>query len=227
MSERKGVTVAIDGPAGAGKSTVAKAVARELGYRLVDTGAIYRTVALVARRQGIAWDDDGGLGAVVSGLDVDFHLEGGVNHVRAGGEDVTEAIRAPDISQGASVVSARPVVRAGLLELQRRLAGAGGAVLEGRDIGTVVCPDAEVKFFLDASLGERARRRQRELVTAGRPAEFDTVLADITARDERDRSRDVAPLKPADDAVVLDSTIMPVDEVVHVIAEAARRKATP
>jgi cytidylate kinase len=225
MSERKGVTVAIDGPAGAGKSTVAKAVARELGYRLVDTGAIYRTVALVARRKGVAWDDDAGLSALVAGLDIDFRLEGGTNHVRASGEDVTDAIRAPDISQGASLVSARPVVRAGLLELQRRLAGAGGAVLEGRDIGTVVCPDAEVKFFLDASLAERARRRQRELVTGGRPAELDAVLADITARDERDRSRDVAPLKPADDAVVLDSTVMPVDEVVHVIAEAARRKA--
>jgi cytidylate kinase len=219
---RKGVTVAIDGPAGAGKSTVAKAVASTLAYRLVDTGAIYRAVALLALRRGVALDDDAGLAPLVSGLVIDFVFEHGVNHVRVHGEDVTEGIRTPEVSRGASVVSARPVVREGLLELQRRLAGEGGAVLEGRDIGTVVCPGAPVKFFLDASLSERARRRQRELAEAGRDSDYTAVLADITARDERDSKRDVAPLKPAPDAVRLDSTALPVVEVVRRIVEAAR-----
>lgn len=221
MGARK-VTVAIDGPAGAGKSTVAKAVAAALGYRLVDTGAIYRAVALLAQRQGVPLDDDARLAPLVSALVIDFAFEHGVNHVRVHGEDVTLAIRTPEVSRGASVVSARPVVRAGLLTLQRRLAGEGGAVLEGRDIGTVVCPDAPVKFFLDASLAERARRRQRELAEAGRESDYAAVLADITVRDERDSSRDVAPLKAAPDARHLDSTALPVDEVVRRIVEAAR-----
>jgi cytidylate kinase len=222
MGARKGVTVAIDGPAGAGKSTVAKAVASTLGYRLVDTGAIYRAVALLALRRGVALDDDAGLAPVVASLVIDFAFEHGVNRVHVHGEDVTDSIRSAEVSRGASMVSARPVVRAGLLELQRRLAGEGGAVLEGRDIGTVVCPEAAVKFFLDASLAERARRRQRELAEAGRDSDYAAVLADITARDERDSKRDVAPLKPAADAVLLDSTALPVDEVVRRIVEAAR-----
>jgi len=222
MDARRGVTVAIDGPAGAGKSTVAKAVAAAVGYRLVDTGAIYRAVALLAHRRGVALDDDGGLAPLVVGLVIDFALAGGVNRVRVHGDDVTDAIRTPEMSRGASVVSARPVVRAGLLDLQRRLAGEGGAVLEGRDIGTVVCPAAPVKFFLDATLAERARRRQRELAEAGRESEYAAVLADITARDERDSRRDVAPLKPAPDAVILDSTALSVDEVVRRIVDAVR-----
>ena len=220
---RRGITVAIDGPAGAGKSTLAKAIARELGYTLVDTGAIYRAVALVARRRGIAWDDDAGLDGVVAGLEIDFAFDGGRNRVRVHGADVTDDIRTPEISQGASLVSARPAVRAGLLELQRRLAGRGGAVLEGRDIGTVVCPDAPVKLYLDASAEERARRRHGELVAAGKSADLESVLADIRERDARDQSRDVAPLKPAADAIVLDSTSLTAEEVLRIVVAAVRQ----
>lgn len=221
--KRRGITVAIDGPAGAGKSTVAKAAAQALGYRLVDTGAIYRSVALIAQRNGVAWDDDAGLARIVGDLSIDFRFDGGVNHVLVAGEDVTEAIRAPDISRGASVVSARPVVRRGLLELQRKLAGDGGAVLEGRDIGTVVCPDAPVKFFLDASPEERARRRFEELKARGSATSFESVRDEMIARDAQDESRAHAPLKAADDAVHLDSTRLSPDEVLARIVEAARR----
>ena len=217
------ITVAIDGPAGAGKSTVAKEVARALGYALVDTGAIYRAVALLASRQSVAWDDDVGLERVAKHLAIDFQLVDGVNRVLVDGEDVTDAIRSQEISRGASLVSARPVVRAGLLELQRRLAGRGGAVLEGRDIGTVVCPDAPVKFFLDASPEERARRRHEELVARGEQPNFEEVLRDMVERDRQDRQRTVAPLKAAPDAVHLDSTKLPVDEVISEIVRAVHR----
>ena len=221
----KNVIVAIDGPAGAGKSTVAKAVARELGYRLVDTGAIYRAVALVARERGIPWDDESALASVVHALVIEFRLEEGVNRVNVGDRDITDAIRSPEISQGASRVSALPAVRAGLLALQRRLAGEGGAVLEGRDIGTVVCPQAQVKFFLDASVEERARRRQRELGVVGTATSYEDILAAIRERDARDSNRAVAPLKPADDAVILDSTQLSIAEVVGRIVAAARAAA--
>ncbi len=215
------LTVAIDGPAGAGKSTVARAVAERLGYTLVDTGAIYRSVALLARRAGVASDDDEALAGIVADLDIGFALVGGVNRVLLAGEDVSEAIRAPETSMAASAVSARPVVRAGLLELQRRLAG-DGAVLEGRDIGTVVCPDAEVKVFLGASAEERARRRFEELRAAGDVTSYEQVLAEVNRRDARDTERDIAPLRAAEDATVVDSTRMTVDEVVATIVSLAR-----
>lgn len=216
------IVVAIDGPAGAGKSTVAKAVAEQLGYRLVDTGAIYRAVALMARRQGVAWDDDEGLADIVAGLQIEFRLVGGINRVLVGDDDVSEAIRSPEMSRGASLVSARPRVRAGLLELQRRLAGKGGAVLEGRDIGTVVFPQAQVKIFLDASVAERARRRQRELAQAGHDTPYEMVFAEIAERDARDTQRAVAPLAAAADAIVLDSTQLAVADVVQRIVATAR-----
>ena len=223
VKQTKGITVAIDGPAGAGKSTVAKEVARALGYALVDTGALYRSVALLAERQGIGWEDDAGLAPLVRDLAISFEFQEGINRVTLEGEDVTDAIRAPDISRGAALVSARPQVRAGLLDLQRRLAGEGGAVLEGRDIGTVVCPTAPVKFFLDASDEERARRRYEELMTRGDAPEFDDVLRDLRARDKQDRGRAHAPLKAAEDAQHLDSTTLPVEDVIRIIVEAVRR----
>jgi len=217
-----GITVAIDGPAGAGKSTVARAVAERLGYTLVDTGAIYRAVALLASRAGISFDDDDALAPIVTDLDIAFRLDGGINRVMVAGEDVSTAIREPEMSMGASAVSARPVVRAGLLDLQRRLAGQGGAVLEGRDIGTVVCPDAEVKVFLGASAEERARRRFAELQSKGDPATFEQVLANVNQRDAQDTGRAIAPLVAADDAVVVDSTKLSVDQVVQTIVDLAR-----
>lgn len=220
-----GVVVAIDGPAGAGKSTVAKAVATEAGLSLVDTGAIYRTVALIAERRGISTDDAEALAAVARGLPISFELRGGKNHVRLGDDDdVTDAIRAPSISMGASKVSRHPPVRDALLDLQRRLGdGPTGAVLEGRDIGTVVFPNAAVKVFLTASPEERARRRSLELSEKGQAEPYEKVLAEIRARDEQDMNRAVAPLKPADDAVVVDSSDLSFQEVVARILDLVER----
>src|SRR5438045_118441 len=188
--------VAIDGPAGAGKSTVARQPARRLGFTIIDTGAIYRSVALAAQRAGVGWEDDEGLRRLLdAGLGVAFEDD----RVLLRGEDVTEAIRTPEISRGASVVSARPVVRRKLLGLQQQLGrNAGqGAVLEGRDIGTVVFPGADVKFFLTASDEARAARRHAELLDRGLAVPLDEVLADQRRRDKDDSERAIAPLKPA------------------------------
>jgi cytidylate kinase len=211
--------VAIDGPAGAGKSTASRAVAARLGFAMVDTGAIYRTVALAATRAGIALDDDARLTQLLPTIEIRFApataTDGG-QRVLLGLEDVSQEIRTPPMSLGASKVSARPVVRAGLLELQRRLAlapGNAGAVLEGRDIGTVVFPDADAKFFLTASPDERARRRHAELRARGDPSTFEEVLADQLRRDRDDSERAVSPLRPAPDAIVVDTGGVPLDDV--------------
>jgi cytidylate kinase len=210
--------VAIDGPAGAGKSTAAKRLAGRLGYAFLDTGAIYRTLALVGRRRGIDWDDGSGLGTLAEQLGIVFAPHGGgemnLNRVLADGEDVTDAIRTPDISDGASRVSAHPPVRAALLGLQRRLAAAGDLVAEGRDMGTVVFPDAPAKFFLTASPAERARRRAQELAASGRPVDLDAVLQEMFARDQRDTTREVSPLRRANDAILIDSESLNAEEVV-------------
>jgi len=224
------LVVAIDGPAGAGKSTTARMLAAKLGYELLDTGAIYRVMALLARRAGVAWDDGPGVAAFAAGLDLRFRLEGGVNHViigdgSAAGVDVTKDIRTPEISDGASRVSALPEVRAALLDLQRRLGAQGGVVVEGRDIGTVVFPQAGAKFFLTANADERARRRVAELQAAGRPADFATTRAEMQERDARDSSRAVAPLKQADDAVPVDSSGLTPDEVVEKMATVVQARA--
>ncbi|QQR41538.1 MULTISPECIES: (d)CMP kinase [Myxococcus] len=220
--------VAIDGPAGAGKSSVSKLLARRLGFSLVDTGAIYRCVALMAQREGIAFDDDAGLGELLGRVHIHFQVVGEENHVFLGGQDVSGEIRTPDISMAASQVSGRPVVRAGLLQLQRRLAleSEKGAILEGRDIGTVVFPDADAKFFLAASPEVRARRRYEELFQKGVESSLDAVLADQTKRDRDDSARAVAPLKAAEDAVHVDSSSIPLSEVVHGMeSEILRRMA--
>jgi cytidylate kinase len=220
--------VAIDGPAGAGKSTVSRRVAERLGFAMVDTGAIYRTVALAAVRAGTALDDDAALAALLPRLAIRFAppaAPGAGQRVLLGEEDVSAEIRVPAMSLGASRVSARPVVRAGLLELQRRLAVAPenrGAVLEGRDIGTVVFPDADAKFFLVATPEERARRRHAELAAKGDPATFEQVLADQLARDRADSERAIAPLRPADDALVVDTSGTPIDAVVEALAGEVR-----
>jgi cytidylate kinase len=208
------LVVAIDGPAGAGKSTTARLLAARLGYDLLDTGAIYRVMALLSKRAGVAWDDGPGVAGLAAELDLKFRLEGGINRVLVAGADVTTDIRTPDMSDGASRVSALPEVRAALLGIQRRLGAQGGVVVEGRDIGTVVFPDAGAKFFLTANADERARRRVAELEAAGRPADFATTRAEMQQRDERDSTRSVAPLKQADDAVAVDSSGLTPDEVV-------------
>ena len=217
MKIEKKITIAIDGPAGAGKSTVSKAVARALGYTLVDTGAIYRSVALLAKRSGISWEDEAGLATLVGGLSVSFSFEGDANLISVNGEDLSASIRVPAISQGASMVSQHPQVRAGLLALQRTLAGEGGAVLEGRDIGTVVFPEAPVKVFLDASPEVRATRRTKELQANGSPSNYDKILQEIQDRDHRDRTRSVAPLVPAKDAIEIDCSSMSAAEVIEQI----------
>jgi CMP/dCMP kinase len=216
--------VAIDGPAGAGKSTASRLVAARLGFAMVDTGAIYRTVALAATRGRIALDDDARLAALLPTLAIRFappSQPGAGQRTFLGDDDVSTEIRTPPMSLGASQVSARPVVRAGLLELQRRLALAPenrGAVLEGRDIGTVVFPDADAKFFLVATAEERARRRHAELQAKGDPQSYEAVLADQRQRDRNDSERAIAPLKPADDAVVLDTGGTPLEAVVDTLA---------
>lgn len=216
------IVVTIDGPAGAGKSTVAKTLARRLGYRLLDTGAIYRAVALTAHRKGVAWSDEQGCAAIARELDIRYNFVGDKNHVYLGNEDVSAAIRTPEVSQGASQVSAHPAVRAALLDIQRRVAQGGGLVVEGRDTGTVVFPSAEAKFFLTATEEERARRRVAEL---GAGADYEKTLAEIRERDQRDASRDVAPMRPADDAVLVDSSTQTIEQVVESLARTVEERA--
>lgn len=226
MTSPRPFIVAIDGPAGAGKSTVSRLLAKRLGFQLVDTGAIYRCVALHAQRAGIAFDDDGALAHVISSIDVRFESTGDENRVFLAGADVTSAIRTPEVSMGASQVSRRKVVREGLLGLQRRLALASGAgaVLEGRDIGTVVFPDADAKFFLEANPLVRARRRHEELAQKGVAASLESVLEEQNLRDAQDRERDLAPLVAAEDAVAVDSSALPLPEVVDLMAREIRTR---
>jgi CMP/dCMP kinase len=226
MMAPRPLIVAIDGPAGAGKSTVAKTLAVRLGFSLVDTGAIYRCVALRALRQHLALTDDAGLTPLLADIHVAFEMTGEVNHVLLDGEDVSQAIRAPEISLAASQVSSRPIVRTALLGLQRRLAleASRGAILEGRDIGTVVFPDADVKVFLFADPSVRATRRSEELSSKGVEKPVGEVLSEQNRRDKEDSERHVAPLKAADDAVQIDSTNLVLTEVVRQVESLVHAK---
>lgn len=218
--------VAIDGPSGAGKSTVAKAVAKELGFSCLDTGAMYRAIAWQALQNGVALDDEPALGEIARTYDIAFgHVEGDPvpRRVFIGDTEVTDAIRTAEIDRAVSPVSAAPTVREALLDQQRRIGNAGDYVVEGRDIGTVVFPDAAVKVFLTASDEERAHRRVRQNADRGIGSiDYDEVLADLRRRDAADSSRATAPLRAADDAVRIDSTSHYIEEVIEQICSLAR-----
>jgi len=209
--------IAVDGPGSSGKGTVARAVARELGYAYVDTGAMYRAVALFALRREVDWDDGDALASLASSLRFEFQWDGDVLRVFVDGGEVTRDLRRDAMSTGASRVSRYAAVRQALLELQRELAAQGGVVMDGRDIGTVVLPDAELKVYLDADLDVRARRRHEELVRRGEGVPFARVKEALAARDKRDAERDVAPLRAADDAIRIDTTQLTIPAAVDAV----------
>ncbi len=224
------VIVAIDGPAGAGKSTTARRVATALGFLYLDTGAMYRAVALSFLRSGTPFDD-AGAAPVLSSLRLSVRTADDGQHVFLGEEDVTGSLRSPEVSEAASRVSALASVRAFLVEEQRRIAAAqtmrgSGVVMEGRDIGTVVFPGAELKIFLTADPSERARRRAAEYAERGESSDTDAIASEMRERDRRDSDRAVAPLRPADDAVLLDTTSLSFEEQVEHIVDLARRRAS-
>ncbi len=200
------INIAIDGPAGAGKSTVAKGVAKKLGFIYVDTGALYRAIGLFAMRSGVGTKDAEGVAALLKDIKVELKFADGVQKVFLCGEDVSEAIRTPDASMAASNVSAIPSVRAFLLELQRDIAKKNNCLMDGRDIGTVVLPNAQIKIFMTADVEERAMRRFKELQQKGINDTFEQVLEEMKERDFQDSNRPIAPLKPAEDSIIFDST---------------------
>jgi cytidylate kinase len=211
--------IAIDGPSGAGKSTLAKRLAKELKFVYLDTGAMYRALALKVLRQGIDLADDTRLEALIGATEIDLQDKRGRLEVLLDGSDVAAEIRTPEVSQMASKVSALGIVRARMLELQRAMGRRGSVVAEGRDIGTVIFPDAKVKIFLDASACERARRRYDELKGAGRMVDYEETLREIEERDKRDSERDLAPLRKAHDALLIDSSRLSADEVAATVLE--------
>lgn len=221
---RSKLTIAVDGPGSSGKGTVARNIARVLGYQYVDTGAMYRAVALVAKDRGVAWDDEPDLEKLASSLRFRFDWDGDLLRVFVDGREVTRDIRQEDIGGGASAVSKLPAVRAALLGLQRALGAEGGVVMDGRDIGTVVLPDADLKVFLDARLEERALRRHEELLRKGEQAHYEDVLHALEARDRQDSERPVAPLKQADDAVYVDTTDLTIRQAIDAVLALARER---
>ena len=218
------INVAIDGPAGAGKSTISRAAAKAVGFIYVDTGALYRTVGVNALRNGIDTKDKLAVAATLGNISVDLVFENGEQKVLLNGEDVSDEIRTPPASMAASDVSAVPEVRAFLFDLQRDIAKRNNCIMDGRDIGTVVLPDAKVKIFLTASPESRAMRRYKELIEKGTQVEYKDVLEDLIQRDYNDSHREIAPLKPAEDGVIVDTTNLnleeSINEIIRVIREA-------
>ena len=219
-----GYNIAIDGPAGAGKSTIAKMVAKELGFIYVDTGAMYRGLAVHFLKKGIVPGEVEKIEAACEDAKVELGYENGVQQVYLNGENITSQLREEAVGNMASVSSANPEVRAHLLKLQRNLAAENNVVMDGRDIGTTILPNAEVKIFLTASAKTRASRRYLELTEKGEACDMDEILKDIVDRDERDMNRAVSPLKKAEDAVLVDSSEMGIDEVVESILSVYRKR---
>ncbi|MGM9630764.1 (d)CMP kinase [Butyricicoccus sp.] len=219
----KSIAVAIDGPSGAGKSTIARAVAERLGFVYVDTGAMYRTIGLAVCRAGVQLGDTAGILPVLPGIGVSLNYQDGVQHVLLNGEDVSGLIRTPEMSKYASFVSAVPEVRAFLLDTQRDMAKKCSVIMDGRDIGTVILPDAEVKIFLTASPEARARRRWLELQQKGENVTLDEVLADMIQRDRDDTTRAEAPLRQAEDAVLVDTSELTLEQSMDAVEAVIRR----
>ena len=219
------ISIAIDGPSGAGKSTIARMVAKDLDFLYVDTGALYRTIGLYAVRKGADPADEKEVSALLPELDIRLAYEKGVQRVYLLGENVSEAIRTPEMSGAASAVSAHPAVRAYLLETQRRLARENNVLMDGRDIGTVVLPDAQVKIFLTASAEKRAERRYKEQIAKGDLSQtYEEVLADCIQRDYNDSHRAIAPLRQAEDAVLADTSELDLEQSVQLVKEIIRDK---
>lgn len=216
--------IAIDGPAGAGKSSIAKEAARRLGFVYVDTGALYRTVALNALNQGVDLENSDAVIASLDGTDIRLAFEDGTQKVLLNGQDVSDSIRTEQVSAGASKVSAIPAVREFLFGLQKNIAASCDCLMDGRDIGTVVLPDADLKIFLTASPEERARRRFEQNRERGMEADYDAILAEVNQRDYQDTHREIAPLRQAGDAVLLDSTHMSFQEVVDRLLQLVEEK---
>ena len=218
------INVAIDGPAGAGKSTISRAAAKAIGFIYVDTGALYRTVGVNALRKGIDTKDKAAVAATLGDISVDLVFENGEQKVLLNGENVSEEIRTPPASMAASDVSAVPEVRAFLFDLQRDIAKRNNCIMDGRDIGTVVLPDARVKIFLTASPESRAMRRYKELIEKGSQVEYKDVLEDLIERDYNDSHREIAPLKPAEDGIIVDTTNLnleeSINEIIRIVKEA-------
>lgn len=219
-----GFNVAIDGPAGAGKSTIAKLVAKEMNFIYVDTGAMYRAIALYLLRKGVKPDERDRFADECRGADVTIRYEDGIQQVILNGENVSGMIRTEEVGNMASASSVDGAVRAKLLDLQRNLAKENDVVMDGRDIGTNILPNADVKFYLTASAKERANRRFKELTEKGQECDLEKIKADIIERDERDMNREIAPLKQAEDAVLIDSSDMGIDDVLKVMVETINKK---
>lgn len=218
------INVAIDGPAGAGKSTVARAAAQKLGYIYVDTGALYRAVGVYCLRKGIVTTDAEGVGSILNEITVELKFIDGVQHVFLNGDDVSTEIRLPEASMAASNVSAIPSVRAFLFDLQRDIAAKNNCIMDGRDIGTVVLPNAQVKIFLTADDTERAMRRYKELQEKGSSVTYQEVLDDLRIRDYNDSHREIAPLKPAEDSVIVNTTNYTLEESIDKIVKTVEEK---
>lgn len=220
------INVAIDGPAGAGKSTIARTAAKNLGYIYVDTGALYRAVGVYSLRHGFDTKNADTVASTLPDIQVELKFLGDIQHVFLNGEDVSEEIRTPDASMAASDVSAVPAVRQFLFDLQRDIAKQNNCIMDGRDIGTVVLPDAQVKIFLTASPEARAQRRYKELQEKGASDTYEAVLADLKQRDYNDSHRVVAPLKPAEDSVLVDTTALNLEKSVEKVISVIRNKMT-
>lgn len=221
------IVVAIDGPAGAGKSTLARLLAFDLEYAYIDTGAMYRSVGLFAERAGISLDDGPGLAELVRTLAFEFPWIDGELHVMVSGEDVSALIRTPAAAMSASIVSKVPEVRTALVARQRRMGASGGVVMEGRDIGTVVFPEAGLKVFLTASARMRGKRRQGQMQEGGVDGDLETIIGEIKARDLQDSTREHSPLRPAGDSVLLDTSQLPIERVRNILVRLARSRIDP